>query len=64
MIWRTIAQKEIPKEAVAQLLENGVTDMIAGFISRKGTEFSAKLKLEDQGFGPPKVVFDFSEKDR
>jgi len=49
---------------VAQLLENGVTDMIAGFISRKGTEFSAKLKLEDQGFGPPKVVFDFSEKDR
>ena len=64
VIWRTIAQKEIPKEAVAQLLENGVTDMIAGFISRKGTEFSAKLKLEDQGFGPPKVVFDFSEKDR
>ena len=61
VVWRTIAQKEIPPPVAIQLLENGVTDLLFGFISRKGSSFSARLRLDTEGPPPPKVVFDFSD---
>ena len=61
VVWRTIAQKEIPLAAVVQLLETGVTDPLFGFISKKGASFSARLRLGTEGAPPPNVVFDFSD---
>jgi len=61
IIWKTIAQKELSKEAVIQLLESGMTEKIDGFISKKGKQFSAKLKIESDGAGSLKVGFDFPE---
>jgi len=61
VVWRTIAQKEIPPAVVAQLIEKGVTDLLSGFISRKGASFSARLRLSNDGQPPPRVVFDFSD---
>jgi DNA topoisomerase-3 len=61
VIWRTIARREISPEIAAQLLENGSTDLLDGFISRKGSSFSARLRLQT-GDGPvPRVVFVFSD---
>lgn len=61
VIWKTIAQREISKKTLKQLLENGVSDVLFGFTSKKGKGFSAKLKLEKDNFGAYKTVFDFSE---
>jgi DNA topoisomerase-3 len=46
VIWKVIAGKEIPEAAVRDLLTKGETTVIHGFISKKGREFSAKLRLE------------------
>ncbi|MFW5853927.1 MAG: DNA topoisomerase 3 [Thermodesulfobacteriota bacterium] len=62
VIWKTVAQKEIPQQTAKKLLEQGATEELFGFISRKGSSFSARLKLEDQGDGVPKVVFDFDRR--
>ncbi|AOY60634.1 DNA topoisomerase III [Desulfococcus multivorans] len=61
VVWRTIAQKEILPAVAAQLLEKGETDLLSGFISRKGSSFSARLRLSTDGPPPPRVVFDFSD---
>ncbi|MCP4133865.1 MAG: hypothetical protein GY754_23045 [bacterium] len=61
VIWKIIAQKEISKETVVKLLENGITEKIDGFKSRKGSTFATKLKLESDGTGMLKVSFDFSD---
>jgi|GEM_PF-1765165 len=61
VVWRTIAQKEISPGVVAQLIEKGATDLLSGFISRKGASFSARLRLSNDGPPPPRVVFDFSD---
>ncbi|WP_373499969.1 DNA topoisomerase 3 [Desulfococcus sp.] len=61
VVWRTIAQKQISPAMACDLLEKGVTEMLSGFISRKGSSFSARLRLSTEGPPPPKVVFDFSE---
>ncbi len=53
-IWKTIARKEISVEIAAQLLENGVTEVLAGFTSKAGKEFEAKLAVVD---GEVKFVF-------
>ena len=50
VIWKTIAGKELPVEAVKDLLARGETGVIHGFISRKGKEFSAKLRLEGEDY--------------
>jgi DNA topoisomerase-3 len=55
VIWKEIAGKAIFPDVVNELLEKGETDMIPGFMSRKGKEFSARLKL-DEAF---KTVFVF-----
>ena len=51
----SICGRAIPISAVKQLLENGKTEKLSGFVSKKsGKTFDASLKLEDG-----KVVFDF-----
>jgi DNA topoisomerase-3 len=54
---KTILGKDIPKEQAQKLLTTGKTDLIEGFISKRGRPFSAYLKLEDG-----KVGFEFPEK--
>ena len=46
VVWKTIAGKVIPLAAVRHLLLKGETGLISGFVSRKGSRFSAKLRLE------------------
>jgi DNA topoisomerase-3 len=47
----------IPKEQAQKLLATGKTDLLEGFISKRGRPFSAYLKSEDG-----KVSFEFPEK--
>jgi DNA topoisomerase III len=54
---KTILGKDIPKEQAQKLLVTGKTDLLDGFISKRGRPFSAYLKLEDG-----KVGFEFPEK--
>lgn len=58
VIWKTIAGKELPQTAVRDLLTRGETEVIQGFMSKKGKEFSAKLRLEGEEF---KAVFVFND---
>ncbi len=51
---KTIAGKKLSPNQVKDLCQNGITKEMKGFKSKKGTSFSAKLKL-DQG----KIVFEF-----
>src|SRR5256714_3929840 len=54
---KKILGREIPKEQAQKLLTAGKTDLLEGFISKRGRPFSAYLKLEDG-----KVGFEFPEK--
>jgi DNA topoisomerase-3 len=54
---KTILGRDIPKEQAQKLLTTGKTDLLEGFISKRGRPFSAYLKLEDG-----KVGFEFPEK--
>jgi DNA topoisomerase-3 len=54
---KTILGRDIPKEQAQKLLTIGKTDLLEGFISKRGRPFSAYLKLEDG-----KVGFEFPEK--
>jgi DNA topoisomerase III len=54
---KTILGKVIPREQAQKLLTTGKTDLLDGFISKRGRPFSAYLKLEDE-----KVGFEFQEK--
>ncbi|HJY20740.1 MAG TPA: topoisomerase C-terminal repeat-containing protein, partial [Chthoniobacterales bacterium] len=54
---KTILGREIPKEQAKKLITTGKTDLLEGFISKRGRPFSAYLKLEDG-----KVGFEFPEK--
>jgi len=54
---KTILGCEISKEQAQKLLTTGKTDLLEGFISKRGRPFSAYLKLEDG-----KVGFEFPEK--
>ncbi|MFJ8260953.1 DNA topoisomerase 3 [Rummeliibacillus sp. NPDC094406] len=51
---KTIASKKLSPNQIKDLCQNGVTKEMKGFKSKKGSSFSAKLKLE-QG----KVIFEF-----
>jgi DNA topoisomerase-3 len=51
---KTILQRAIPREQVVKIAETGKTDLIAGFVSKKGRKFAAYLKLEGK-----KVGFEF-----
>jgi DNA topoisomerase III len=54
---KTILGREIPKEQAQKLLTTGRTDLLEGFISKRGRPFSAFLKSEDG-----KIGFEFPEK--
>jgi predicted nucleic acid-binding Zn-ribbon protein len=54
---KTILGRDIPKEQAQKLLATGKTDLLEGFISKRGRPFSAWLKLEDD-----KVGFEFPER--
>jgi len=54
---KTILGKDIPREQAEKLLTTGKTDLIDGFISKRGRPFAAHLKLEDG-----KIGFEFPEK--
>ena len=54
---KSLCQKEVPQDQVVKLIENGKTDLIPRFISKKGRPFSAFLKLENG-----KVGFEFEER--
>jgi DNA topoisomerase-3 len=43
---RHLCQKELPTEEVRELFENGRTNLIEGFISKRGSAFSAYLVLK------------------
>lgn len=55
VIWKTIAQREIPTEVAQQLLDAGTTEMLSGFKSKAGKDFEAKLKVV-----AGEVKFDFN----
>lgn len=55
VIWKTMAQKDIPLEVAQQLLKTGTTDTLTGFKSKAGKDFDAKLKVVSG-----EVKFDFS----
>jgi DNA topoisomerase III len=59
VIWKTITGKMIPKSAVTQLLQKGITQNIQGFTSKQGKKFSARLKIGMDKENLPCVVFDF-----
>jgi DNA topoisomerase III len=46
-VGRIMCQKSITRDHAIQLIERGRTDLIQGFISRKGRPFDAFLKRED-----------------
>lgn len=46
-VGRLMCQKPIPREAAIQLISQGKTELIKGFISKKGRPFDAFLKRED-----------------
>ncbi len=60
-IWKVVAQREISVKNATHLLEEGVTDILFGFISRKGNAFSARLRLQADETGLLKTIFDFSD---
>ena len=45
---KMIPGREIPKEQAQKLLTTGKTDLLEGFISKRGRPFSAYLRLEDE----------------
>jgi DNA topoisomerase-3 len=51
---KTILQRSIAREQVVKIAEMGRTDLISGFVSKKGRKFSAFLKLDGK-----KVGFEF-----
>ena len=53
-IWSTMSGRNISVIEAKALLTDGKTEILDGFTSKKGTQFSARLKLDGD-----KVVFDF-----
>lgn len=49
VIWKEVAKLTLPVNLVKQLLESGKSDLIDGFVSKKGSTFKAGLKLESDG---------------
>ena len=49
VIFKTMAKRKVSKRMVKQLLEDGKTPTLKGFKSKKGKEFSAAIKLDEEG---------------
>lgn len=57
-IWKTVAGKKLSAAQLGKLLDGGTTGKIAGFKSKAGKDFSAKLKLAADKSGKVEFVFD------
>ncbi|MBR2190046.1 MAG: DNA topoisomerase 3 [Eubacterium sp.] len=55
LVWKNMASKNIGKTIVKKLLKNGRADNIDGFISKKGSKFSASICFDKDR----KIKFDF-----
>lgn len=62
-IWKAMAGRELSVEETEQLLANGTSEMLDGFRSRLGREFSAKLILKKDDKGELRATFDFDQPD-
>ena len=65
---RTVFGKKLSHSAMKHLLENGKTGLVKGFVSKKGTTFDARLKLEitekeGRKYGNARPVFDDKKPD-
>lgn len=58
VIWKTILKKRIGRDHAVSLLARGETDLIAGFVSKNGKRFSAKLRMDEEG----QITFEFPAK--
>lgn len=58
-LWKKVAGKKLSTAQLRKLITEGSTDMISGFKSKKGSTFSAKLRLE----GPGAVRFEFKPRE-
>ncbi len=58
-IWSTVAGRNVSVAEAKMLLTDGRTDVLEGFVSKKGTSFSARLKLDGD-----KVSFEFENSPR
>jgi DNA topoisomerase-3 len=56
-IWKSVGRRKLPKKAVKQLIREGRTERLEGFVSKAGKKFAARLKLGVGG----KVEFDFDD---
>ncbi|MFZ1536970.1 MAG: DNA topoisomerase 3 [Chromatiaceae bacterium] len=54
-VWKTLAGRRLDKDLIGQLLAEGRTDQVEGFVAKTGRLFAARLKLNQDG----KVAFDF-----
>jgi len=59
-IWKTIAKRDITPNEARQLIETGTTDLLNGFMSKKGNSFDARLVLDSKDGNTPDAVFKFS----
>lgn len=55
---KTILQRSIPRDQVVKIAETGKTDLLPGFVSKKGRKFAAYLKLDGK-----KVGFEFEPRE-
>lgn len=54
-LWKSFAGLRLDKKLIRQLLAEGRTDRVEGFVSKTGRPFGARLKLDQDG----RVTFDF-----
>ncbi|MGN0353310.1 MAG: DNA topoisomerase III [Roseburia sp.] len=57
----TIAGRDLEEEELKQLLTNGKTGVLNGFVSKTKKKFSACLVMKKDEEGHPSIQFDFSE---
>jgi DNA topoisomerase-3 len=56
---KVILEQTVDRTQMAKLLADGKSDLLAGFVSRRGNHFQAWLVLDDAG----KVTFEFPERE-
>ena len=60
-IWKTVAGHELTDEEIGKIITDGKTDLIEGFKSKKGTDFSAMLVLNKR---KKSVEFKFNDSNK
>lgn len=57
-IWKTMSQREITLDEAKEIIANGRTGVLEGFVSKKGAPFTAALVMSPEG----KVGFEFPDR--